>query len=724
MTLKNSFLARLIENAKRRIWLLVVSLLLFVLAIPIYTGMNISIISKGEYLMQHLIEPIQLKEELYRFASNIYSPSNLGLLFLVGVFAVVSAIQGFSYLYDRKKIDFYNSKPVKASERFFSIWLNGILVWLLPFLVGTLLNLVLFAANGILDVVLFGNAWKYLLIAFGFYLCLYHLAILALMLTGKVGVTCMGILVFLFYEVSIRALLGAYFDYFYQFFYIEEVNKWLIPLLSPITPLKYYSNGEWGTALTFFMLLLFAVVIGAVAYWCYKKRPAEMAGSAMTFSVIKPIIKIAIAVPAGLFAGIMTCNFVGYVPANHAGSPGFPILIGILAVWITCCLIQVIYEADIKGIFHKKAHIAISLVLTFSIALIFRFDLTGFDKRLPDEEEIVSAAFLTDHNYSSYLDEGLRWIYKEQYINKHMRLSKETAQDLRKLAEHSAKLFFEQTENEFEDDYEYCWSVVTFYKENGRRFCREIPIAINDDTTISYLKKIVNTQEFITANEEGMSEELERVLYGNEWPVLVYWQNGLNKEEMSRKQARELLELYRIDLMQDNYEIKSRELPMGDFFIYIETQTSYSRSINLKVYPSYANCMQYLEKNGFLTDFYILPENVEKITVTREYYEENISEGETGMPDTTEYARADKEVKNVTKTYEEPEQIKEILEHAYPSCLEWNDWYYQEPFESGYYIKLYFKEGSQVYVDRGYESPDLYFFAGEVPEFVKQDIPD
>ena len=128
MTSKNSFLARLIENAKRRIWLLVVSLLTFVLAIPTFVAMNISIISQREIL----IEEMRVQEALYEFASELYSASDGVIFMLVGIFAIASGIQGFSYLYDRNKIDFYHSKPVKAVTRFFSIWTNGILVWLIP----------------------------------------------------------------------------------------------------------------------------------------------------------------------------------------------------------------------------------------------------------------------------------------------------------------------------------------------------------------------------------------------------------------------------------------------------------------------------------------------------------------------------------------------------------------------------------------------------------------
>ena len=48
MTSKNSYLARLLENGKRRVWLLVVAVLLFVVALPIYTAMEISMIQAME----------------------------------------------------------------------------------------------------------------------------------------------------------------------------------------------------------------------------------------------------------------------------------------------------------------------------------------------------------------------------------------------------------------------------------------------------------------------------------------------------------------------------------------------------------------------------------------------------------------------------------------------------------------------------------------------------
>lgn len=725
MTSKNSFLARLIENAKRRIWLLVVSLLTFVLAIPTVTAMYISVISQRE----HLIEQMRVKEVLYEFASELYSASNGVILIFVGMFAIASGIQGFSYLYDRNKIDFYHSKPVKAVTRFFSIWTNGILVWLIPYIVGTLINLVLFAANGILDVKLFGSTWLYLLLALGLYLCMYHLAILALMMTGKLIVTCMGIAVFLLYEACIRVLTCGYFEYFYQFFYVGEEAEWMIPVFSPITFLNYYAQGEWSAPVTLFFLLLFAAVVLAIAFWCYKKRPSELAGSAMTFGAVKPVIKIGIAVPVGLAAGLVTCSIVDYRHFAQTGNPGFPIFIGILGVLITCCLIQVIYEADIKGIFHKKIHIVISFVLAMCIVLIFRFDLTGFDTRLPDTEDIEYAAFITEAGSrygNAYLDEDFKWLTKEEYVNKHMRLTGDNAAALRDLAKHSIDLYLTQQENDFKDEYEYCYAVFYFHQKNGRVLCREIPVAVREEASISYIKQIEDSEEFIMANEIAMSEELTEVLNGNEWKIRSDWGNDMYTQELSRKQARELLEMYRIDLMKDNYEIRSTQLPVGRFYIFIDQQISYGRAFEFMVYPSYTNCIKYLEENGFETKEYIPLEDVEKITITRYYNEEDRIYYEEYGYDSYYYEETvavAEELTSASTTYTDVAQIQEILDNSYPESLGWERWYTDEPLETDYRVRIFFKEDTQGYLDYGYEG-SVYFIKGQIPEFVKQDLPD
>lgn len=734
MTSKNSFLARVMENGKRRLWLLVVSLLAFVVAIPTFTAMNLSVISNRQYL----IEEMKVKEALYEFASGMYSASNGFVFFLIAFFASMCGIQGFSYLYDRSKVDFYHSKPVKATTRFFSIWTNGILVFIVPYLIGTLLNLVFFAANGILDVKLFNSVWIYVLLALFFYLCIYHVAILALMLTGKLGVTCLGIVVFLAYEVCIRSLIWVCYETFYRFFYSasEALTTWIRPILSPITYLMYYVSEEWNLGITLLALLLFAAAVLALALWCYKKRPTELAGSAMTFSVTKPVIKIGIAVPASLFVGIWTSYMVDYSPAYGTGNPGFPLFIGTLAVLIICGLIQVIYEADIKGIFHKKAEIVISFAIAMVIALFFRFDLSGYDTRVPDMEDIEYATILTetgDYWLRVYLDEGMVWRSKEEYVNRHMRLTGETAEAVRNLASESIKMYMDYpTRDAYYNAYTQIYYVVfDFCLKNGTHITREIPIALSEDNIATYVEQIETAEEYIRANEPAMSEYLLAEVMSGEWKVEASWGNELFEEKMTSAQAVGLLKAYRQDLLQNNYQARSSSLPIGVFGLYLDTtdlaESSgyyYGRELQCKIYPDFSNSIAYLKQNGFVTDALISTENIEKITVSRDYPTED---GETVYYDAGYYEKAvavaEMESFTETVTYSEQNDMTEILKNSHSEMLGYENWYTEYPYEEVYRVRVYLKPDS-LYYDEYNEYVHYYFLKDQVPDFVKTDFPD
>ena len=200
MTLRNSFLARLFENSKRRLWLIVIAILVFVVAIPLYTAMEISLIEANA----EDIGIEKMLEQLYESMTALFAFNGV-IAFIVGCFAVLAGIQGFSYLYDRSKIDFYHSKPVKASGRFFTIWLNGILIYVVPYVLGSVLNLLLVSAGSVMDMALFLTWCEGIVLTTGFYLSMYSIVILAVMLTGKLLITLMGICVFLFYEMAVRA---------------------------------------------------------------------------------------------------------------------------------------------------------------------------------------------------------------------------------------------------------------------------------------------------------------------------------------------------------------------------------------------------------------------------------------------------------------------------------------------------------------------------------------
>ena len=100
MTLKNSFLASLKENNKRRIWLWIVSLFGFVIIFPSILAMIISqyrsnldsyIEAYGELLGNQMVH-----NEVVNAVKSILCDRVSDIWLLVAVVAVVSGIQGFS----------------------------------------------------------------------------------------------------------------------------------------------------------------------------------------------------------------------------------------------------------------------------------------------------------------------------------------------------------------------------------------------------------------------------------------------------------------------------------------------------------------------------------------------------------------------------------------------------------------------------------------------------
>lgn len=723
MTLRNSFLARLYENIKRRLWLVVIAILLFVIAIPICTAMDISLTKA----MAEDIGIVKMQKNLYESMTQWFGFGS-GITFWAVLFVLPAGMQGFSYLYDRGKIDFYHSKPVKASQRFFTIWLNGVLVFAIPYLLGSIFNLLLVAASGVLDMTLFLTWCEGIVLTTGFYLSVYSIVILAVMLTGKPLISVMGVAVFLFYEMAVRALYMGMSSFSFHFFYGYSDDEWLIPWVSPFKIVNLYGSEEIGMVAAFVLLVAFAAAVLALSYWCYKKRPSELAGSAMTFQGIKPFIKIGVAVPVALFAGMATAGLMGYSPLDGEGSPFFPILLGALFLLLACGLIQVIFEADIKGMFHKKRDIVISAVLTLAIMLIFRYDLFGYDNRIPalDKIESVTIVTATDQRYTrAFYDENMKQLTKEEYADKYMRLTGEDVQNVRELALLSIEKYQEYPNRKVfhEENVESPGVCYKFRLKNGKIVAREIPLNLRDEENRAVIAKIENSEDFIRSNEPVMSDYFLEALESGNYKVEASWGNDMNEQELSTKETIQLVHLYREDLLQNSYEARCRELPVGEINICLNQQISYGRDVRLSVYPSYANCMKYLKENGFETEKFINVEDIDRITVRKYYETEEPETVTTEMAGFAEAVTVMPETMTCTADFTDRADIQTIIDNAYPECLSYDYWYRESPYDDyNYGITVYFKPDSEYYDEYG-SVGDFNFLKDQIPDFVLEKLP-
>ena len=297
MTSKNSFWASSKENHKRRIWVWIITvlaqLMMYVGVLTVYLSRIRMWNAEGMYrTAEEYIDALyQATKDALAFQDN--------LIFLLIGLAVVIGVQGFSYLYDRRKVDMYHSVPVDKNKRFAVVYVNGMVIYLAATLMSLLIGVIAAAAqsavNGeVMAVIGLGFLWNLL-----FFMVAYHTTILAVMLTGNCLITLCITGMLLGYEAILYDLLEnmqySFFETVSGFYvthnpklsviYDYDMNIWNLKHQENVAVLAkellpYY--GKW---------FILAVVILAAAGLCYRKRPSEAAGKAIAFVRIEQFFK-------------------------------------------------------------------------------------------------------------------------------------------------------------------------------------------------------------------------------------------------------------------------------------------------------------------------------------------------------------------------------------------------------------------------------------------------
>ena len=767
MTSKNSFLANIRENSKRRLWVWMLSMLFFMLAVPVIISIAVSQQANSlEYLIESYGEELARQALHERMINSMCGQMGFSpvLLVFTTIIAVAGAIQGFSYLYNRKKIDFYMGMPVKRKKRFLIIWLNGIVLYVVPYLLGLFISLLIAAGNGAVDkrVLLSASA------AFGvnviYFLCVYHLAILALMLTGNLVITGLGFLVFCFYEYAVRYMLYSYQSKFFKYFSYYNVE-----VAPAVSPFRWYAvimdtfNYKDVVDLKYlFCLVVFAAVIGILSYVCYLKRPAEAAGRAMTFSVTKPIIKIMLTIPVALLSGQIIADAVDYSPGVSVSGAGYVLFTIALVVVIGSGLIQSIYEFDIKGMVHKKSHIVVSGVITAMIFLIFRYDLFGYDTYIPKPSQIESVAFIPSYYEENYgsgarFDEKGNYMSEDDYAREYMYLS--DTEDICELVSLSMQNYNQLSDAYLNsEDFEETglWSAATmiYRLKSGREVYRRIMVNVEDEQTAALLDNIMGSDEFKKGYLPGASENLVKLLEGSgKYKIKAGYGNTVYWEELSQAEIKELLEIYQRDLRYADFSNVKKNLPVGLVRLTISEEvpgsgyfaaSEYMRSTRswyagMNIYPFYKETIAWLKEHGYYKEFQLNTEDVEHIQIvnnnTAAYNAlvekqsltagaDSIRDAQAVVDDYGYYSTLDYDSDTVDTRvyvdYTDMDSIKQIASAVYPQEMVNSDWDYGVTGENDYIVYVYFKTDSPM--TRKYGSSVSYVFPeGQVPDFVQND---
>lgn len=320
---------------------------------------------------------------------------------MAAVFGIFFAMAMFAYLTNSRATNGMHAMPIRREGLFLTHYLAGLFCQVVTLLVSFALAALVTAAFGVFDGYAVGMG---LLLCVLLVLFFYSFGVLCMVCVGQIlaGAVFYGILNFLF--VGMEALLRSFAGNFLYGYDGRSSAFSTAPLSPPVEiasslSVSYVYDGIDPIGVRVIYLGTFAayaaagLVLAALALLLYRKRRSEMTGNTVAIGWLRPVFKYGVALCSAFSLGQLLSYFV-FELTDSTYTAGA--LIGTIACMIFAGLIGY-YAAEmlLKKSFRVfktswKGALATSAVLIL-IGLSFPLDLTGYQTRVPEQNDIVSA---------------------------------------------------------------------------------------------------------------------------------------------------------------------------------------------------------------------------------------------------------------------------------------------------------------------------------------------
>ena len=320
---------------------------------------------------------------------------------MAAVFGIFFAMAMFAYLTNPRATNGMHAMPIRREGLFLTHYLAGLFCQVVTLLVSFALAALVTAAFGVFDGYAVGMG---LLLCVLLVLFFYSFGVLCMVCVGQIlaGAVFYGILNFLF--VGMEVLLRSFAGNFLYGYDGRSSAFSTAPLSPPVEiasslSVSYVYDGIDPIGVRVFHLGTFAayaaagLVLAALALLLYRKRRSEMTGNTVAIGWLRPVFKYGVALCSAFSLGQLLSYFV-FELTDSTYTAGA--LIGTIACMIFAGLIGY-YAAEmlLKKSFRVfktswKGALATSAVLIL-IGLSFPLDLTGYQSRVPEQSDIVSA---------------------------------------------------------------------------------------------------------------------------------------------------------------------------------------------------------------------------------------------------------------------------------------------------------------------------------------------
>ncbi len=393
MTSKHLFFKAMREDLRHKTWMLALSVLGSFLILPVAWLLVRD--NMGTYTDTALLAKNVARETLNFFEEYM---TLLGAFFTAAG-AVIVGLWGFRFLHHKNMVDTWHSMPIKRNTLFGVCWLNGFLLWLVPFFTALLITC-LMAAGTLISVgatesigamlATAGISFVALLIEF---LLIYNLILVAVMLSGNILNTLVSMAILGFGAIGIYGLCIGFFSTYMDTFYVNELDVEKVAYFSPLFSAGYviYARIEYVEKLAKLWTICgvnLLIVIGlSVASWAlYRKRSSELAEQGIKNKPLIALMKLIVGIAAGMCGWILLSFIV------NKGAFAWGIFGCVLVTVVVFGIMDIIFHMDFKAFYRHKLQMGITVAASLLMCFGFCFDWIGYDTYLPDKDEIVEIA--------------------------------------------------------------------------------------------------------------------------------------------------------------------------------------------------------------------------------------------------------------------------------------------------------------------------------------------
>lgn len=316
--------------------------------------------------------------------------------------SVLSVMAAFSYLYSKRSCSLINSLPLRRETVFVTACLTGLLPLLLAEVLTWLISLGVFAGS---ETALpeYLNSW--LLAALLSTLASYGFALFCAMLTGHILVLPALFLVLNTAVYVLEALVQTLLNTLVYGYEGGTSISRLSPLPYAGKALRVISYPASGSLEPEYILLgmdslavyaVAGVLFIAPALLLYRRRKMERAGDVVAIKALEPVFKYCASVYAALGFGALLAETMDNALGSGSLEAAVLALMLVLGAALGYYAAEMLLQKSLR-VFRSRMRglLIVWAVLLLGVATAV-FDLTGYERRVPETEEIQSVVLVND----------------------------------------------------------------------------------------------------------------------------------------------------------------------------------------------------------------------------------------------------------------------------------------------------------------------------------------